>query len=166
MRHLMMVFALLLSLGAVAKDLGRMGPTFPIGEIDMLTWIEARLKHFEATGKLEQMQTEFAEQVKQSVETPPPLSLSTTTTPKTFLVDPSITVPKDLTDAQGRVFAKAGTRVNPFDTRTWPTGAKLPQFEYSNVLVFFDARDAKQVEFVANLEHAKPLRYILTGGSP
>ena len=39
MRHLMMVFALLLSLGAVAKDLGRMGPTFPIGEIDMLTWI-------------------------------------------------------------------------------------------------------------------------------
>ena len=166
MRHLMMVFALLLSLGAVAKDLGRLGPTFPIGEIDMLTWIEARLKHFKATGKLEQMQTEFAEQVKQSVETPPPLSLSTTTTPKTCLVDPRITVAKDLTDGQGRVFAKAGTRVNPFDTRTWPTGAKLPQFEYSNVLVFFDARDAKQVEFVANLEHAKPLRYILTGGSP
>nr|AKN37736.1 IncF plasmid conjugative transfer pilus assemblyprotein TraW [Vibrio splendidus] len=94
MRHLMMVFALLLSLGAVAKDLGRMGPTFPIGEIDMLTWIEARLKHFEKTGKLEQMQTEFAEQVKQSVETPPPLSLSTTTTPKRFWWIPASRCPR------------------------------------------------------------------------
>lgn len=160
------LLAALLSLPVAAKDLGRMGPTFPIGEVDMLAWIEARLKRFEQNGQLEQMQQEFAQRVKQSVETPPPLALSTTTTPKRFLVDPSIVVPKDLTDTQGRVFAKAGTRVNPFDTTTWPTNARLPQFEYRHALIFFDARDAKQVAFVEGLEHEKPLRYILTGGSP
>ena len=166
MRYTLIGVALLLSMTAGAKDLGRRGPTFPIGEIDMLTWIETRLKQFEQNGKLEQMQAEFEAQVKRSVETPPPLALSTTTQPKTFLVDPSITIPKDLTDAQGRVFAKAGTRVNPFDTRTWPTQARLPQFEYTKALVFFDARDAKQLAFVTGLKHDKPLRYILTGGSP
>ena len=121
----------------MAKDLGRAGPTFPIGEIDMLSWIQARLKQFEQNGKLAQMQHEFSEQVKKSVQTPPPLALRTTTEPKTYLVDPSIVVPKDLTDAQGRVFAKAGTRVNPFDTATWPSEARLPQFEYRKALVFF-----------------------------
>lgn len=168
MRNLSYVWLLatLLAGPLVAKDLGRVGPVFPIGEIDMLSWIEARLRNFEQNGKLEQMQNAFAEQVKQSVETPPPLALSTTTEPKTYLVDPSIVVPKDLMDAQGRVFAKAGTRVNPFDTATWPSEARLPKFEYRKVLVFFDARDARQLAFVHALTHEKPLLYVLTGGSP
>lgn len=156
----------LLAAPLMAKDLGRVGPTFPIGEIDMLSWIQARLKQFEQNGKLAQMQHEFSEQVKKSVQTPPPLALLTTTEPKTYLVDPSIVVPKDLTDAQGRVFAKAGTRVNPFDTATWPSQARLPQFEYRKALVFLDARDARQLTFALALKHDKPLLFVLTGGSP
>ncbi|QFT13612.1 type-F conjugative transfer system protein TraW [Vibrio sp. THAF190c] len=160
------LFTALLSSSLAAKDIGRVGPTFPIGEVDMLSWIETRLKQFEKNGKLAQMQHEFSEQVKKSVETPPPLPLMPTTNPKTYLVDPSIVVPKDLTDAQGRVFAKAGTRVNPFDTETWPTEARLPKFEYRKALVFFDARDARQLTFVEEFKHEKPLLYVLTGGSP
>ncbi len=152
--------------GVHAKDLGRIGATFPIGEIDMLQWIEARLKHFEATGKLQEMQEEMADNVRRSVETPTPLALSTTTKPETFNVDPSLTLAKDLTDAQGKVFAKAGTRINPFDTRTWPQGATLPQFEYSHVLFFFDGRDAQQLALAKRFKSDKPIKWVLTGGSP
>jgi type-F conjugative transfer system protein TraW len=150
-----------------AKDLGRIGATFPIGEIDMLTWIERRLKGFEQSGKLAKMQQEFVDRVTESVETPPPLSLTTTTTPSTFLVDPSLTLARDLSDAKGQIFAKAGTRINPFDTNTWPEQSRPPnQFEYSHVLVFFDARDEQQIAFAQTFESTKPIKWVLTGGSP
>ncbi|HAV1370496.1 TPA: type-F conjugative transfer system protein TraW [Vibrio parahaemolyticus] len=159
--------ALLFQPHADAKDLGRIGATFPIGEIDMLVWIEQRLKGFEQSGQLADMQQEFIEKVAENVETPPPLSLTTTTAPDTFLVDPSLTLAKDLTDANGQVFAKAGTRINPFDTTTWPEHSRPPnQFEYSHVLVFFDARDEQQLAFAQTFQSKKPIKWILTGGSP
>jgi type-F conjugative transfer system protein TraW len=159
--------ALILASPLWAKDLGRIGATFPIGEIDMLTWIEQRLTGFEQSGKLAKMQQEFVDRVTESVETPPPLSLATTTTPTVFLVDPSLTLAKDLADAKGQIFAQAGTRINPFDTSTWPEYARPPvQFEYSHVLVFFDARDEKQLAFAQSFESTKPIKWILTGGSP
>ncbi|WP_309303610.1 hypothetical protein [Vibrio parahaemolyticus] len=80
--------ALLFQPHAGAKDLGRIGATFPIGEIDMLVWIKQRLKGFEQSGKLASMQQEFAQRVAESVETPPPLTLTTTTTPSSFLSIP------------------------------------------------------------------------------
>lgn len=159
--------ALLFHPNVGAQDLGRLGATFPIGEIDMLVWIEQRLKGFEQSGKLADMQREFVERVTESVETPPPLSLTTTTTPDTFFVDPSLTLARDLTDATGQVFAKAGTRINPFDTNTWPEHSRPSnQFEYSQVLVFFDARDEQQLAFVQIFESKKPIKWVLTGGSP
>lgn len=163
---LMTAFCLVLSNGAMAKDLGKVGPTFPIGELDMLTWIEQRLKHFEANGKLAQMQQDFQESVRKNVETPPPLTLTTTDNPQTFFVDPSLTLAKNLTDAEGKVFASAGTRINPFDTSTWPESQKLPKFEYSHVLAFFDARDEQQLKWAQNLTANKPIKWVLTGGSP
>ncbi|TFH89365.1 type-F conjugative transfer system protein TraW [Vibrio ouci] len=150
-----------------AQDLGRIGATFPIGEIDMLIWIEQRLKRFERSGKLAELQQDFVKRVAESVETPPPLMLTTTTTPRTFFVDPSLTLAADLTDGKGALFAKAGTRINPFDTSTWPERTRPPnRFEYSHVLVFLDARDEKQLAFAQTLNATKPIKWILTGGSP
>ncbi len=150
-----------------AKDLGRLGATFPIGEDDMLAWIDARLKRFEANGKLAEMQQEFTEQVKRSVDTPTPVSLDTTTTPSVFYVDASLTLAKDITNPNtGEVIARAGTRINPFDSKTWPNGERLPQFEYSHVLAFFDARDKQQLAWAKKLESDKPIKWVLTGGSP
>ncbi|WP_257970401.1 type-F conjugative transfer system protein TraW [Vibrio parahaemolyticus] len=159
--------ALLFQPHAGAKDLGRIGATFPIGEIDMLVWIKQRLKGFEQSGKLASMQQEFAQRVAESVETPPPLTLTTTTTPSSFFVDPSLTLARDLSDAKGQIFAKAGIRINPFDTNTWPEQSRPPnQFEYSHVLIFFDARDEQQIAFAQTFESTKPIKLVLTGGSP
>ncbi|CAK3882410.1 conjugal transfer pilus assembly protein TraW [Vibrio crassostreae] len=156
---------------AHGKALGQVAPVFPIGEIDMLEWIHQRLKGFEASGQLADMQNEFTERVQQSIENPPPVEgLTTTTSPRTFYVDPSITIPKDIiAPTTGAVIAKAGTRVNPFDSRTWPKvdgQDVLPQFELSKVLVFFDARDAQQRRFASEYQNAKPIKWVLTGGSP
>ncbi|MEZ9291796.1 type-F conjugative transfer system protein TraW [Vibrio lentus] len=156
---------------ANGKELGQVAPVFPIGEIDMLEWIHQRLKGFEASGKMADMQNEFTERALKSIENPPPVEgLTTTTNPRTFYVDPSITIPKDIiAPTTGAVIAKAGTRVNPFDSRTWPKvdGQEvLPQFELSKVLVFFDARDAQQRRFASEYQNAKPIKWVLTGGSP
>ncbi|MFA0487236.1 type-F conjugative transfer system protein TraW, partial [Vibrio sp. 10N.222.55.B11] len=114
---------------------------------------------------------EFTERARQSIENPPPVAgLTPTTDPRTFYVDPSITLPKDIiAPTTGAVIAKAGTRVNPFEPRTWPKvdGQEvLPQFELSKVLVFFDARDARQRRFASEYQNAKPIKWVLTGGSP
>ncbi|HDY7880605.1 type-F conjugative transfer system protein TraW [Vibrio vulnificus] len=161
----------MVTVNAYGKELGQVAPVFPIGEIDMLEWIDHRLRQFEANGKLADMQEEFTERVKKSIENPPPVEgLTTTTNPRTFYADPSITIPKDIIiPTTGQVIAKAGTKVNPFDSRTWPkVDGKdvLPRFELSKVLVFFDARDAQQRRFASQYQNPKPIKWILTGGSP
>ncbi|MEZ9620817.1 type-F conjugative transfer system protein TraW [Vibrio sp. 10N.222.55.A3] len=168
---LFLLVAGLATTNAAGKNLGQVAPIFPIGEIDMLEWIDQRLKGFEASGQLADMQNEFTERAKQSIENPPPVAgLTTTINPRTFYVDPSITLPKDIiAPTTGAVIAKAGTRVNPFEPRTWPKvdGQNvLPQFELSKVLVFFDARDAQQRRFASEYQNAKPIKWVLTGGSP
>lgn len=163
--------ALLLALNVQAKDFGVIGTTFPIGEIDMLKWIEQRLKTFEANGKMEDMQQAFEQRVKESIKTPPPVEgLLTTSHPVTFFVNPSLTIPKDIMDPNtGAVIAPKGTVINPFDSTTWPKASEhdvLPRFELSKVLVFLDARDARQRRFAVDFRSDKPIKWILTGGSP
>ncbi|WP_343290087.1 type-F conjugative transfer system protein TraW (plasmid) [Vibrio harveyi] len=166
-----MALSLLFCAPTHAKHLGHVAPVFPIGEIDMLEWIHQRLKQFEASGKLADMQEAFTQRVKESIENPPPVEgLTTTTNPRTFYVDPSVVIPKDIVvPATGQVIAKAGTKVNPFDSRTWSKANGkdiLPKFELSKVLVFFDARDAQQRRFASEYRNDKPIKWVLTAGSP
>jgi len=153
---------------ASAKNFGVMGSTFPIGEIDMLLWIEQRLKNFERTGKMADMQEEFQARVKHKVSNPTPLPIGTTTTPETFYVNPSMTFPGQVTNPKtGEVIAGNGQTVNPFDSSTWPKdSAKMfPKFQLSKVLLFLDASDPKQRAFARQFTHEKPIKYILTGGN-
>lgn len=151
-----------------AKNFGVHGTTFPIGEVDMLKWIDARLKGFEQSGKLADMQEEFQSRVKHKVSNPTPLNIGTTTSPKTFFVNPSVTFPTDIRDPNtGRLFAAKGQTINPFDTATWPEEIRdlFPKVELSKVLLFLDARDPKQRAFAQSFTHEKPVKVILTGGN-
>lgn len=150
-----------------AKDLGRLGPTFEIGEVDMLIWIKQRLTQLDHSGQLERLEQALAERVKQSVASPTALPLPVTETPTSFLVDPSLTLATNITDAHHQIIAHAGTQINPFDARTWPTHSQLPyEFQYSHVLVFLDARDERQLAFAQSFISHKPVKWILTGGRP
>ena len=124
-----------------AKDLGVVGKTYAIQEEDFLTFIQKRMAHMQKNGEWAKLQDQFKERVARNADRPHPVDhLTRATTPKYWNYDPSIMVPYDLKDTEGRIFAKAGTSVNP-----------LTIINLHKALVFFDGDDAKQVAWAENI---------------
>jgi conjugal transfer pilus assembly protein TraW len=145
---------------ARAKDLGALGATFPIVEQDLLAVLAAKLRAFERSGKLESLNKAFQARVKAKLSRPTPVAgLTTTDRARSWLFDPSITVPRDFADQNGRVFARKGAVINPLD--------RLPT--YNRVLVFVDGDDAEQVRFAVRRARKDPrekVYIVLTSGAP
>jgi conjugal transfer pilus assembly protein TraW len=145
---------------AQAADLGVRGALFPIVEIDLLDIIGAKLKAAKASGRIDALDKVFAKRAVASVERPAAVpGLITTRQPRTWLYDPTFTVPHDYADQEGRVFARAGTRINPL--------LRMPDFD--RVLVFFDGDDPAQVGYALSTLRrygAQRTRLILVKGSP
>ena len=143
--------------GLGAADLGTLGPTYAIAEPHLLDFIERRLRDKERSGELQRLLQEAQARGIDAVKRPPAVAgLQATQTARTFYVDPSFTLDRNIVDAQGRLLFAAGTRKNPLDV-----------VSLSKHLLFFDARDRRQVmrarELIARYEgKVKP---ILTGGS-
>lgn len=139
----------------LARDLGVVGPVYPIAEQDMLETIEQRLTALEESGELARIEDDAKARYQAYVERPEGVRLPRATQNRTYYVDPSLTVPYDIKDHEGRIIHPAGTTVNPLDYMT-----------LSKQLLFFDGDDPVQVEWArAMLEsdqvHIKP---ILTNG--
>ena len=150
--------ALALPTGGVrAADLGTLGPTYDIAEPHLLNFIEQRLRDKERSGELQRLVQQAQARGVESVQRPAPVAdLRTTRTERTFYVDPSFTLERNIVDGQGRLLFPAGTRKNPLEV-----------VSLSKRLLFFDARDRRQVaqarELIARYDgKVKP---ILTGGS-
>ena len=160
MRWLLPALVLCLSGPAAAEDLGVHGETSPIIETDVLDTIAARLKAAQASGKIDRLNREFAERASKRIQRPQPVTgLVRTTKPRTFLFDPSIIVPQDFADHEGRVFARAGERINPL--------SRLPG--YDRELVFLDGDDPTQVAYGLQRLKAKGQQrvyLILVAGAP
>jgi len=96
------------------EDLGTYGETFPIQEKSLLEVIKTKLKSLAESGKLAGHQKTILKKAKEQLNRPTPVKgLAKTTTPRSFPYDPSIMVPYDLKDHEGRVFQEKGTMVNP-----------------------------------------------------
>lgn len=154
----LLVAALLIVGGkAGAVDLGTIGPTYKIAEPHLLAFIEQRLREKERSGELHRLAEAARTRGIDTVRQPLPVEgLRTTERPRTFYVDPSFTLDRNITDPQGRLMFAAGTRKNPLEV-----------VSLSRHLLFFDARDPRQVKHARELSgryagHVKP---ILTGGS-
>lgn len=140
------------------KDFGLHGHVFEILEPDLLAQIEDKLANLEQTGALAAHQDTLLANAQEKITHPAPVQgLTRATTPRTFSYDPTITVPYDLKDPKGRIFQKAGTRVNPLVVKP-----------LTKELVFFDGRDPDQVQWVEDqyLTSQRPVKLILTGGKP
>lgn len=140
-----------------AADLGTLGPTYGIAEPHLLTFIEQRLRDKERSGELQRLMQEAQTRGIESVQRPAPVpGLRPTETARTFYVDPSFTLDRNVVDAQGRLLFAAGTRKNPLDV-----------VSLSKHLLFFDARDPRQVARARELltRYGGKLKPILTGGS-
>lgn len=142
---------------AGAADHGRVGPTYPVREPDMLEWIEQRIAAKVDSGEALRYQQRQAEKIKYKLINPAPLtSVSKAARARTLYYDPTFVVDENIADESGRILVAAGTTINPLD-----------QVGLSRPLVFFDARDKAQVTFAKKYLDgrdglAKP---ILVGGS-
>ncbi len=117
----------------MAKDLGNIGKTYQIAEVDMLEMIMNTLLAMQEKGEIDAHQQQFKAQVKQNVLRPQPIPLPTTTVERRHYYDPSITAEQDIVDDKGRLVVAAGTLVNPLDLIDLPTA-----------LLFFNGDDEAQ----------------------
>jgi len=135
-----------------------LGPIYPIAEPDMLEQIEARLRAMERSGELQRLMQEGQQRAVRSAQYPKPVEgLGKSIANKTYTFDPSVRVPRDVTDDRGRILVKAGTVVNPLD-----------YIAMRNWLVFFDGRDAGQVALAHRLgeQYGWAIKPVLVAGGP
>jgi len=106
----------------------------------------------------------LTQKAKKAIHTPQPVKgVTKTTKDRIFYYDPSIIVPYDLKDHEGKTFHKAGTKINPLKFRS-----------LSSPLIFIDGNDKAQVTWVettylhsasTSKTHIFP-KIILIAGSP
>lgn len=173
MKRFLKVAVLGLTLGAsisgYSKDLGVYGETFPIVEVNVLDFIQARLQEYKKSGKLDEMQRQFEQNTRDYALRPTPVAgLTTTTNPHSYNIDPSFMVQQDIRDLHGKILIAKGTRINPFDSTTLPEWFKRmhPDFHFNETLVFLNADDARQVNWFKHyaVTSKQLIKLILTGG--
>lgn len=160
---LSLAVVLLTDLPASARDLGTVGPVYPVAEPDMLEQIEQDLRAKQASGELARLREAGQRQVLASVQTPQPVSgLRSVQVARSWHFDPSVRFEEPVLDDKGRVIVPAGTVANPLDV-----------VSLRSVLFLFDGRDPKQVALarteIARAEAQRtrlPLKLILVGGAP
>lgn len=152
-----LVVAMSMSFGpAYAVDYGTFGALFPVEEPSVLETIFARLSEMEDNGELAQMEEDMKDKALSRVNRPIPVEgLGVAEEYRSYTVDLSITLDRDLADHRGVVFAQAGTRVNPLD-----------HSRFNQRLVFIDGDDPDQVAFAINLAAQEPVKLILVNGAP
>ncbi len=123
-----------------------MGPVYPIAEQDMLLTIEQRLQALEESGELARIEEDAKARYRAYVKRPKGVHLPRAKKNRTYYVDPSLTVPYDIRDHEGRIIHPAGTTVNPLDYIT-----------LSKRLLFFDGDDPVQVEWAQSMIVKDPL---------
>lgn len=157
-RHTVLLAAFLgLAPAAHAENLGAIGPTYPIAEKSLLEVIMSRLRAKEASGDLKRLEQEARDRASAAVNSPKPVpGLRRAEAPRTFYFDPSFTLQTNVVDERGAVLFPAGTRKNPLEV-----------VSLSKHLLFFDARDPRQVERARELidRYQGKVKPILVGGS-
>ena len=141
-----------------ASNLGTQGRIYEIEEQDVLEMIKERLTAMEKNGEIEIQNQKLKTQALSSIERPAAVSrLKPTTKPRVFEKDLSLTVPEDIKDAQGKVFCKAGTKVNP-----------LQNVSTKKSLIFLNGDDQKQLDWaLREYQNQKELaKLVLVNGSP
>ncbi len=134
---LFLLFSITANQKSIAKDYGVVGTTYPIIEQDFLKEIMAKLKVMEQNGKLAKFQNGIKKQMIDSVNKPKPVAgISPTKFAKSWIFDPSVFLDHDLADQNGRVFYKAGTKVNPLD-----------HISLTRTLIFIDGDDETQIKW-------------------
>jgi type-F conjugative transfer system protein TraW len=140
-----------------ANDLGVMGETYPILEMDFLDFIQSRIEQIQKNGQWQALQNRATQSAISYRDRPPRVvGITRARETKSWKYDPSIVLDHDVISPDGKLIAVAGTRVNPLNFIT-----------VTKTLIFYDSDDETQVKWV--LEQDKKLngkdKLILINGS-
>lgn len=127
-----------------------LGTTFPIAETSLLTLLQQRLKNVD----LKKAEDTVKARVVQTIRKPTPIftDAAESQEPRTWFIDPTVTLDRDVMDHTGAVLVKKGTRYNPLEHRT-----------LSTQLVFILGTKPKQITWALMQPKTK---IILVSGSP
>jgi conjugal transfer pilus assembly protein TraW len=114
-------------------DLGILGPTVEIAEVDLIEEMQRQAANLDMTAARRRAVEGFWEAVRFEV-------LPTATDDRIRKMDPTVTVTSPITDADGKVLIPKGHTVNPLD-----------QLPFTTRLLVFDSGDPRQVALVAKL---------------
>lgn len=154
--HCAALAALLLSATASARDFGVVGQVFGVVEPDLLATIEARLRRLEASGGIARANAAFARRAEAGIRRPAPVAgLGAAQSNRVWSFDPSVTIERDVRDAKGKLIARAGQAINPFDHVTMRAA-----------LVFIDGDDPEQVAWALKRYDPLAAKLILVNGAP
>jgi conjugal transfer pilus assembly protein TraW len=128
-------------LSAYGADLGIWGAVYPIKEVNLLEFIQKRLQDLSSRGAIGAFQNKMQELArKRGLRPVPVVGITTTSTERIWLFDPSVVVSKQ--------------RINPLTTVT----LKAP-------LIFFSGDDRAQVAWALKMLHKMPqAKLILVNG--
>ena len=83
-----------------ARDLGAIGPTYPIAEPNLLQVILDRLQAAQRSGELDRVNRQAQQRLRDQVENPPPVAgVVKTAQARSFHFDPTLQVTRAITDA-------------------------------------------------------------------
>lgn len=141
---------------ARAVDHGQMGEAWPVIEPDLMDVIKAKLAEAKASGRLDALNQQFADRVKQRVMRPVPVAgIRPAEKDRSWEFDPAVTLESDIRDHQGNLIAMAGQRVNPLDT-----------IALTQKLVFVDGDSADEIAWAMTQGDEQRAKIILVNGSP
>ncbi|OJW54590.1 MAG: type-F conjugative transfer system protein TraW [Alphaproteobacteria bacterium 41-28] len=139
-----------------ADDFGTHGVIYPIEEEDTIVLIQQQLRNMEESGELARHNTALQKKTKAAIERPKPVEgITKASKERIFYFNPSYVVKEDLKDHQGRIVAKKGTKINPFET-----------VSLSQNLLFFDGEDSEQREYAQQKLKDEKVKLILVKGAP
>ena len=171
MRNLILIAALIYSNFVFSKDFGKYGSTYVITEPDILEGINKKLQNYQRSGKLEEFQKKYREEVKKQIKHPNRV-LGITNAEETRIrkFDPTTELEEDIVIPSSeqsktpikpekiayKVLHKAGTKINPLD-----------HMLFNEPLVFIDGGIEAQRDFANKYKDKNPLtKIILINGKP
>ena len=122
-----------------AENLGVYGSIYSISEPDMLTAIHEKLEIMKGNGELASQKKNFIDQSIKHILRPSPVKNVTdlgSLSPKSYLFNPSIILDKNITNLDGEIIAKAGTKINPL---------KIKSFD--EALIFINGDNTKEINW-------------------
>lgn len=133
------------------------GTVYPVIEPDMVTWMKEQVSRQLTPERINELKKEQHKATRQYAERPTGTSLPRTQEPATRWFDPSLTVPYDLRDHEGRLIHAAGTTINPLDWRP-----------LTRQLLFIDGDDGEQLAWAEAMgaKDSTRVKVILVSGPP